>query len=153
MGPTWVLSALDGPHVGPMNLAIKVDYETHKAGFVRKDGPFVSVIIQCITNKTMGFFHWIMMDEHALRTVCLDSIKPINQIHTVGWLRALTPTPNLPCRPKIPKMYADPVLSKHIHISKSRGFHRVQSTYCQYWLRQWISVDQDLTKRVALDTT
>ena len=23
MGPTWVLSALDGPHVGPMNLAIR----------------------------------------------------------------------------------------------------------------------------------
>ena len=22
MGPTWVLSAPDGPHVGPMNLAI-----------------------------------------------------------------------------------------------------------------------------------
>ena len=25
MGPTWVLSAPDGPHVGPMNLAIRVD--------------------------------------------------------------------------------------------------------------------------------
>ena len=25
MGPTWVLSAPDGPHVGPMNLAIKED--------------------------------------------------------------------------------------------------------------------------------
>ena len=24
MGPTWVLSAADGPHVGPMNLAIRV---------------------------------------------------------------------------------------------------------------------------------
>ena len=23
MGPTWVLSALDGPHVGPMNLAVR----------------------------------------------------------------------------------------------------------------------------------
>ena len=26
MGPTWVLSARDGPHVGPMNLAIRVDF-------------------------------------------------------------------------------------------------------------------------------
>ena len=26
MGPTWVLSAPDGPHVGPINLAIRVDY-------------------------------------------------------------------------------------------------------------------------------
>ena len=25
MGPTWVLSAPDGPHVGPMSLAIRVD--------------------------------------------------------------------------------------------------------------------------------
>ena len=24
MGPTWVLSAPDGPHVGPMNIGIKV---------------------------------------------------------------------------------------------------------------------------------
>ena len=24
MGPTWVLSAPDGPHVGPMNLPIRV---------------------------------------------------------------------------------------------------------------------------------
>ena len=24
MGPTWVLSAPDGPHVGPMSLAIRV---------------------------------------------------------------------------------------------------------------------------------
>ena len=26
MGPTWVLSSPDGPHVGPMNLAIRVIY-------------------------------------------------------------------------------------------------------------------------------
>ena len=29
MGPTWVLSDPDGPHVGPMNLAIRVGY--HKS--------------------------------------------------------------------------------------------------------------------------
>ena len=28
MGPTWVLSALDGPHVGPMDLAIRVFFNT-----------------------------------------------------------------------------------------------------------------------------
>ena len=27
MGPTWVLSAPDGPHVGPMNLALWVDMD------------------------------------------------------------------------------------------------------------------------------
>ena len=25
MGPTWALSAPDGPHVGPMNIAIRAD--------------------------------------------------------------------------------------------------------------------------------
>ena len=29
MGPTWVLSAPDGPHVGPMNLAIRVGFRVH----------------------------------------------------------------------------------------------------------------------------
>ena len=29
MGPTWVLSAPCGPHVGPMNLAIWEDYQVH----------------------------------------------------------------------------------------------------------------------------
>ena len=28
MGPTWVLSAPDGPHVGPMNLAIRDNFAT-----------------------------------------------------------------------------------------------------------------------------
>ena len=31
MGPTWVLSAPDGPHVGPMNLAIQVDFRCYPA--------------------------------------------------------------------------------------------------------------------------
>ena len=26
MGPTWVLSAPDAPHIGPVNLAIRDDY-------------------------------------------------------------------------------------------------------------------------------
>ena len=30
MGPTWVLSAPDGPNVGPMNLAIRVQIFTEK---------------------------------------------------------------------------------------------------------------------------
>ena len=29
MGPTWVLSAPDGPHVGPMNLAIRGEEQSH----------------------------------------------------------------------------------------------------------------------------
>ena len=29
LGPTWVLSAPDGPHVGPMNLAIRGHFQIH----------------------------------------------------------------------------------------------------------------------------
>ena len=32
MGPTWVLSAPDGPHVGPMNLAIRDASEMIRIG-------------------------------------------------------------------------------------------------------------------------
>ena len=31
MGPTWVLSAPDGPHVGPMNLAIRDDIHSNRS--------------------------------------------------------------------------------------------------------------------------
>ena len=34
MGPTWVLSAPDGPHVGPMNLAIRVITSHHFCIFI-----------------------------------------------------------------------------------------------------------------------
>ena len=30
MGPTWVLSAAGGPHVGPMNFAIWVPFPEHQ---------------------------------------------------------------------------------------------------------------------------
>ena len=37
MGPTWVLSAPNRPHVGPMNLAIRVGCPFHLARFYRTD--------------------------------------------------------------------------------------------------------------------
>ena len=40
MGPTWVLSVPGGPHVGPMNLAIKDD--SHKKG--QSHGDFLNTI-------------------------------------------------------------------------------------------------------------
>ena len=36
MGPTWVLSAPDGPHVGPMNLAIRVVAQLVIAGLLSR---------------------------------------------------------------------------------------------------------------------
>ena len=43
LGPTWVLSAPDGPHVGPMNLAIRVVY--HKTNMMNCSIYFRSVDI------------------------------------------------------------------------------------------------------------
>ena len=40
MGPTWALLAPDGPHVGPMNLAIRVVSEA-------KQSPFKEAILLC----------------------------------------------------------------------------------------------------------
>ena len=37
MGPTWVLSAPDGPHVGPMNLAIREYHQARKGSALKHD--------------------------------------------------------------------------------------------------------------------
>ena len=57
MGPTWVLWAPDGPHVGPMNLAIRV--------FIEKSGPILSHILNipsmCCLSMWLGghqLTHW-----------------------------------------------------------------------------------------------
>ena len=36
MGPTWVLSAPEGPHVGPMNLAIREDITESNAPYITR---------------------------------------------------------------------------------------------------------------------
>ena len=38
MGPTWVLSAPDGPHVGPMNIVIKVNLSLGTMGSSHYNG-------------------------------------------------------------------------------------------------------------------
>ena len=45
MGPTWVLSAPDGPHVGPMNLAIRVDVMTFAGTVIITFVPHISKAI------------------------------------------------------------------------------------------------------------
>ena len=40
MGPTWVLSAPDGPHVGPMNLDIRVCWGKYKSPLVHIKADF-----------------------------------------------------------------------------------------------------------------
>ena len=44
MGPTWVLSAPDGPHVGPMNLAIRIQPRLIIIHIISHRGPEISHI-------------------------------------------------------------------------------------------------------------
>ena len=60
MGPTWGLSTPDGPHVGPMNLAIR---EIHKISCDSLKDVVLNVIeclliLVCIGNKPLGIVFW-----------------------------------------------------------------------------------------------
>ena len=46
MGPTWVLSAPDGPHVGPMNFAVRetIQLPTSRGAFFAKLGCFPTTV-------------------------------------------------------------------------------------------------------------
>ena len=60
VGPTWVLSAPDGPHVGPMNLAIKDAY---------------LIVISLIPDTR---FHHLFHQSYQARGSC----------YTLGWMLA-----------------------------------------------------------------
>ena len=52
MGPTWVLSAPGGPHVGPMSLPIRVDTKGNM-------GPYISLNRrQAIVTFDVGLVYW-----------------------------------------------------------------------------------------------
>ena len=49
MGPTWVLSAPDGSHVGPMHLAIRVG--TYSVYTLKKKSPDAKFLLTLMTPK------------------------------------------------------------------------------------------------------
>ena len=51
MGPTWVLSAPDGPHVGPMNFAIREVIGSHSADYLLIMCPWISSVYGSYTMK------------------------------------------------------------------------------------------------------
>ena len=52
MGPTWVLSAPDGPHVGPINLAIR-EFSRHQCYTYRGPNPCILVAADIQTNTLL----------------------------------------------------------------------------------------------------
>ena len=50
MGPTWLLSARDGPHVGPTSLAIRVGYCSYLRNETTTRGPVLLTWFNSNTN-------------------------------------------------------------------------------------------------------
>ena len=84
MGPTWVLSVPDGPHVGPMNLAIRV-----AAGSVEDKPGEPTRIKDCLKHKIYIYmFSWtILMLKPKLYTGRTRSLAWLITISSQGWWR------------------------------------------------------------------
>ena len=61
MGPTWVLSAPDGPHVGPMNLAIReyISYLLWHLSVMVNDLIIVKLLAKEFGLTAWGMLYWV----------------------------------------------------------------------------------------------
>ena len=84
MGPTWVLSAPDGPHVGPMNPAIRVVMEVQWWAMCTLQWHLTSVMVCQITCIfTFNSLSKLMTNEISkLRITCCLFRESING----GWI-------------------------------------------------------------------
>ena len=58
MGPTWVLPAPDGPHIGPMNLAIRAHKSLDTAIVCLQPGEVINVLsVLCDTPTHLEYLH------------------------------------------------------------------------------------------------
>ena len=62
MGPTWALSAPDGPHVGPMNLAIWGPLPNH-GNFETPHATFAAYYVRRCNNKEVVDFMILITNE------------------------------------------------------------------------------------------
>ena len=62
MGPTWTLSAPDWPHVGPMNLVIRVRIEVDEEASYRFWFP-ISFTRTCLPTECPVCYSWINFDQ------------------------------------------------------------------------------------------
>ena len=69
MGPTWVLSAPGGPHVGPMNLAIKEPSLAHKNWYI---------LTPCIVYPIINWGHeYGMTNDCTEHKLDANTVKPL----------------------------------------------------------------------------
>ena len=62
MGPTWVLSAPDGPHVGPTNLAIRDEFPTNSGDLFTQIQP-----PQLHPSTTIPAWAWAWHSEYSVK--------------------------------------------------------------------------------------
>ena len=79
MGPTWVLSAPDGPRNGPMNLAVRVDLSTthrriHPSHWLSRTSTHPTMFTQRPRSRS-----W-MIDTHPLCSVSVGPSIPVIRI-------------------------------------------------------------------------
>ena len=99
MGPTWVLSAPGGPHVGPMNLARRVS-ETEKS-FVQN----ISFSCQILHRTRQWYYHALCSDPSAPPLHRNQSQYPfcsLSQSHALPFYHKNHPAPHLGIRPQWP---------------------------------------------------
>ena len=86
MGPTWVLSAPDGPHVGPMNLAMRGSQVNvnaiHNTGQYRMEAKHYKpqTVLECVGS----LFHWPCTCEALIdkKNKLFEMLRDIKNIHT-----------------------------------------------------------------------
>ena len=70
MGPTWVLSALDGPHVGPMNLVIRACIDVGEMDHLWFSKCLVALGAKPLPklNNLMKYYQLDRMEQASLKT-------------------------------------------------------------------------------------
>ena len=99
MGPTWVLSAPDGPHIGPMNLAIRVDVSTAATPPYSPQSLSRTSTHPTMFTQRPRSWSW-MTDTHPLCFVSVHSKNKVVKWTTLGlsnWCQKRTPQ----SRPKL----------------------------------------------------
>ena len=114
MEPIWVLSAPDGPHVGPMNLAIR-DFTDGKS-------PLVQVISWCSSKRHLAFTWTNAAQDHQHNAILAHlHLNKMAAISQMTFSNASSSIKNL----------------QFVFKFQWSLFLRVQLTISEHWFRKW----------------
>ena len=134
MGPTWVLSAPDGPHVGPMNLAIRVGtYDWNQTIYLK------STCIEAKVKKCRWWQYPIQPSRPKTINEAMDMQKWTGMLKLTHWgprqMDAISQTTFSNAFSWM-KLF-ESQLKFHWSL-----FPRVQLTIFQQWFRWWLGAVQ-----------